>query len=81
MSQPLTHNKDIDDVNIDQFIPLITPKALKSLYPLSDTAYQTVLNGRTTVQNILDGKDKRILVVVGPCSIHDVDAAHEYAIA
>ncbi len=79
MSQPLTHNKDIDDVNIDQFIPLITPKALKSLYPLSDTAYQTVLNGRTTVQNILDGKDKRILVVVGPCSIHDVDAAHEYA--
>lgn len=79
MSQPLTHNKDIDDVNIDQFIPLITPKALKSQYPLSDMAHQTVLNGRTVVQNILDGKDKRILVVVGPCSIHDVDAAHEYA--
>ncbi len=79
MSQPLTHNIDIDDVNIEQFIPLITPKALKSLYPLSDTAHQTVLNGRTTIQNILDGIDKRILVVVGPCSIHDVNAAHEYA--
>ncbi|MDO4250914.1 MAG: 3-deoxy-7-phosphoheptulonate synthase, partial [Moraxella sp.] len=41
--------------------------------------HDTVLKGRKDIQNILDGKDKRILVVVGPCSIHDVTAAHEYA--
>lgn len=79
MSQTTIHNEDIDDVNIEKFIPLITPNTLKSQYPLSDTAHQTVLNGRKTIQNILDGTDKRILVVVGPCSIHDVTAAHEYA--
>lgn len=79
MNQSNTHNADIDDVNIEQFIPLITPKELKTRYPLSQEAYHTVLNGRKTVQNILDGIDKRILVVVGPCSIHDVKAAHEYA--
>ena len=75
----VTHHHDIDDVNIEKFIPLITPKALKTKYPLSQQAYQTVLQGRSVVQNILDGKDKRILVVVGPCSIHDTKAAHEYA--
>lgn len=77
MSQ--THNKDIDDVNIEQFIPLITPSELKQQLPLSDRALQVVLKGRKDIQNILDGKDKRILVVVGPCSIHDTVAAHEYA--
>lgn len=75
----LTHNADIDDVNIDQIIPLLTPDELKSEFPLSDAARTTVLNGRKTIQNILDGTDKRIFVVVGPCSIHDVKAAHEYA--
>lgn len=75
----LTHHIEIDDVNIEQFIPLITPSMLKRQYPLSSQAFDTVLNGRTTIQNILDGIDKRILVVVGPCSIHDVNAAHEYA--
>lgn len=75
----LTHHNEIDDVNIEQFIPLITPSTLKRQYPLSSQAFNTVLNGRKTVQNILDGIDKRILVVVGPCSIHDVNAAHEYA--
>ncbi len=75
----LTHNPDIDDVNIEQFIPLVTPNALKSDFPLTQKAHDTVLKGRKDIQNILDGKDKRILVVVGPCSIHDVTAAHEYA--
>ena len=74
-----THTADIDDVNIEKFIPLITPASLKAEYPLSPAAYDTVLKGRTTIQNILDGTDKRLLVVVGPCSIHDVEAAHEYA--
>lgn len=75
----LTHHNEIDDVNIQELIPLITPSTLKRQYPLSSQAFDTVLNGRKTIQNILDGIDKRILVVVGPCSIHDVHAAHEYA--
>lgn len=79
MSQTITHNPDIDDVNIEKFIPLVTPSALKTEFPLSDAASKTVLEGRQAIQNILDGIDKRILVVVGPCSIHDVKAAHEYA--
>ncbi|MBS9778998.1 MAG: 3-deoxy-7-phosphoheptulonate synthase [Moraxellaceae bacterium] len=79
MNNTLTHNPDIDDVNIEKFIPLITPKALKTDLPLSDIARQTVLQGRKTIQNILDGKDKRLLIVVGPCSIHDPKSALEYA--
>ncbi len=74
-----THHKEIDDVNIEQFIPLITPNELKSEFPLSDKALATVLEGRKAIQNILDDKDHRLLVVIGPCSIHDVKAAHEYA--
>ncbi len=70
---------DIDDVNIQSMIPLVTPADLKAELPLTDTAYQTVLNGRETIRKILDGEDKRLFVVIGPCSIHDTAAAHEYA--
>ena len=74
VSQP-----DIDDVNIKSIQTLITPAELKADLPLSETASQTVLQGRATVRNILDGKDKRLFVVIGPCSIHDPAAAVEYA--
>lgn len=74
VSQP-----DIDDVNIKSIQTLITPAELKADLPLSDAASQTVLQGRATVRNILDGKDKRLFVVIGPCSIHDPKAANEYA--
>lgn len=79
MTTPATNNAEIDDVNIEEFIPLVTPAELKTKLPLSDSAYRTVLKGRHTIQDILDGKDKRLFIVVGPCSIHDVKAAHEYA--
>ena len=75
----LTHHTEIDDVNIEKITPLITPAELKRTYPLSSQAFSTVLHGRKVIEDILNGVDKRILVVVGPCSIHDVDAAHEYA--
>lgn len=70
---------DIDDVNIKSIQTLVTPAELKSELPLSDIASQTVLKGRDTIRNILDGSDKRLFVVIGPCSIHDPKAAHEYA--
>jgi 3-deoxy-7-phosphoheptulonate synthase len=69
----------IENVNIRSIELLITPEELKREMPLSDKARHTVLTGRETVRNILDGKDHRVFLVLGPCSIHDVKAAHEYA--
>ncbi len=77
-SNPITQS-DIDDVNVKSIQPLVTPAELKKEVPLTETAYQTVLKGRETVRNILDGNDKRLFIVIGPCSIHDTVAAHEYA--
>ncbi len=58
---------------------LISPSELKAELPVSDKAYQTIINGRKMVNNILERKDPRLIVVIGPCSIHDVDAAMDYA--
>ena len=73
------YHKDIDDVNITQFIPLITPNELKAEFPLSLIAHKTVLEGRHAIQDILDDKVHRLLIVIGPCSIHDTAAALDYA--
>ncbi|WP_111496054.1 MULTISPECIES: 3-deoxy-7-phosphoheptulonate synthase [Marinobacter] len=72
-------DKQIENINVASNDPLITPEALKQEMPLSDRAAETVANGRATINNILDRKDHRLFVVVGPCSIHDVKAAREYA--
>lgn len=69
----------VENINIQSQDVLITPKALKEKIKVSDSALQTVMEGRNTIENILDRKDHRILVVVGPCSIHDIDAAKDYA--
>jgi 3-deoxy-7-phosphoheptulonate synthase len=58
---------------------LITPAQLKRSIPLSDKAHDTISKGRRDIENILERKDHRVVVVVGPCSIHDLKAAHEYA--
>jgi len=58
---------------------LITPKKVKSKLPGTKKAYETVLKGRKEVEAILDHKDRRLFVVLGPCSIHDPQAAYEYA--
>jgi 3-deoxy-7-phosphoheptulonate synthase len=69
----------IDDLNVASNETLITPAQLKREIPLTDAAQRTVVSGREVIRNILDGKDHRLFVVVGPCSIHDIKAAHEYA--
>ncbi|MDR6679447.1 3-deoxy-7-phosphoheptulonate synthase [Pseudomonas oryzihabitans] len=69
----------LNDLNIEANEPLITPEQLKQEIPLSDLAADTVANGRQVIRDILDGKDHRLFVVIGPCSIHDIKAAHEYA--
>jgi 3-deoxy-7-phosphoheptulonate synthase len=69
----------LNNVNVLAQDLLPTPAQVKAQLPLTDKAMQTVLKGRETIQNILDRKDPRLFVVVGPCSIHDLDAAREYA--
>ncbi len=71
--------QQVNNLNVLAQDVLITPDGLKQDIPLTDKAERTVIEGRQTIQNILDGKDPRLLVVVGPCSIHDVDAAIDYA--
>lgn len=68
-----------DNLNIASNEPLITPEQLKQELPLQGAAEATVQQGRETIFSILDRKDPRLFVVVGPCSIHDVDAALDYA--
>jgi 3-deoxy-7-phosphoheptulonate synthase len=67
------------DINISSTVPLQSPKELCISEPLSDAASELVVRARETVKDILAGKDERLLVVVGPCSIHDPKAAIEYA--
>ncbi|MGC6480936.1 MAG: 3-deoxy-7-phosphoheptulonate synthase [Porticoccaceae bacterium] len=70
----------VENINIEAPEILITPAELKREIPLTEKARQTVAEGRQVIENILSGKDHRVLVVVGPCSIHDLDAAQEYAL-
>jgi len=67
------------DVHIRSLVPLVAPADLKGELPLSDKAAETVIAGREGVKRILSGDDRRLLIVVGPCSIHDERAALEYA--
>jgi 3-deoxy-7-phosphoheptulonate synthase len=71
--------KKILDVNIESFTPMISPETLISELPLSKKAGQTVIRSRDAIKDILAKKDRRLLVVVGPCSIHDEAAALDYA--
>lgn len=75
----MTNNQRVDNLNVAAYEVLITPDQLKNKLPLTPAAEQTVYEGRETIKQILDRKDPRLFIVVGPCSIHDVDAAKEYA--
>ena len=74
MSNNLIHN-----VNVDSQTVLITPEQLKQSLPMSEKVQDTVTQSRNVIQNILEGRDHRLFVVVGPCSIHDTQAAMDYA--
>lgn len=69
----------INDLNVASNEALITPEQLKHEMPLTEAARRTVTHGRQVIRDILDGKDHRLFIVIGPCSIHDLKAAHEYA--
>ncbi|HVL55265.1 MAG TPA: 3-deoxy-7-phosphoheptulonate synthase AroG [Burkholderiaceae bacterium] len=68
-----------DDVRIREIKELSPPSHLLREFPITDRGTATVLEGRAAIHRVLHGTDDRLLVVVGPCSIHDVAAAREYA--
>ncbi len=75
-----THNKErIYNINVLSEEVLISPQELQREIPTDATIENNVHKARTTVENILKRKDHRLLTVVGPCSVHDVKAAREYA--
>ena len=73
------HMERIENVNVAGFSPLISPACLKADQPITPVAEATVVAARAAIRAMLDGVDRRMLVVVGPCSIHDPTAAMEYA--
>ena len=69
-----------ENVNVGGFQPLMSPRDLTAEVPAGDAVRQTVLKARRDIGRVLAGEDHRLLAIVGPCSIHDVDAAEEFAI-
>ncbi|PKB72052.1 MAG: 3-deoxy-7-phosphoheptulonate synthase [SAR202 cluster bacterium Io17-Chloro-G6] len=67
------------DVHIESTTPLITPIDLVSKLPVTPEVEQTVVTGREQVRRVLSGEDSRLMMIVGPCSIHNEDSALEYA--
>ena len=71
-------DRRVEDLNILSCSRLITPERLKAELPITDAAAGSVMQGRQVIKDILDRRDTRLFIVVGPCSIHDPDAAMEY---
>lgn len=71
--------QQINNINIVSQSSLPTPEQIKQALPLTAKAEATVLRSREILRNILDRRDHRIFIVVGPCSIHDIDTAMDYA--
>ncbi len=75
----MTDSTSTENVNVAAYQRLMTPEALKLRLPLYGTTLEHVRRNRQIIRDILDRKDHRLFIVVGPCSIHDVDAALDYA--
>jgi len=69
----------LENINIAAFDVMLSPAEIHARVPMSDKACATVVEGRETIKRILDRKDPRLFIVVGPCSIHDTIAGYEYA--
>ena len=74
MSNPSIHNVNVASQKI-----LIAPAALRDSVAVTEDIYEQVAATRKTIEAILDRRDPRLMIVVGPCSIHDIDAAMDYA--
>ena len=69
----------IEDIRIQWTKVVLPPVFLEEELPLTEAASETIYNARNGVADILSGRDTRLLVLAGPCSIHDTKAAREYA--
>ncbi len=76
---PFSTADSVRDQRIERVEPLVAPNRLLEELPLSDGRAEVVLGGRAQVHAVLDREDDRLLVVVGPCSVHDVEATLDYA--
>ncbi len=72
-------NQPLQDVHVRETVPLVAPRYLKQEETISDVAVKTVIETRESIKRILSGEESRLIVVVGPCSIHDHVAALDYA--
>lgn len=72
-------SQEIENLNIVSQEVQITPADIKKALTLSGRVRESVLMGRQASRDILDHNDHRLIVVVGPCSVHNVNEAHEYA--
>ena len=72
--------KRTENLNIVDVFPLTSPKKLKEKLPVSENAADTVIQARNTIKRVLAGEERRLLIIVGPCSIHDPEAARDYAL-
>lgn len=68
-----------DELRTARIDTLVTPAELALRHPVSSAVASHVTGARRRIEKILNGEDRRLLVIVGPCSIHDLDAAMEYA--
>jgi len=68
-----------DNLRITSSAPIMAPNELMDKFPLSEQGSASIFQARETIANILTGEDKRLMVIVGPCSIHDSNAARDYA--
>lgn len=68
-----------ENLRVESVTKLVTPLELKTQLPLTEQLQETVLNSRAAIRAVLDRSDPRLLVITGPCSIHDPDAALDYA--
>lgn len=69
----------IQNCHVKKLSPIATPKQIKTELSISEKSIKTVLKGRQTVKNILQKQDPRLLVIVGPCSVHEPQEVLEYA--
>ncbi len=79
LQKPIMNSQDLENINVTSFDAMPSPEDLHARLPLSELAANAVNDGRVALRNILERKDKRLFVVVGPCSIHDPIAGLDYA--
>ena len=80
LKNPFDEMTDVlhNNTRIKKIVPITSPACMLNELPLTEKANTTVINARNEISNILNNKDDRILLICGPCSIHNIDSAYEY---